>query len=48
MWVRLLSGVDLGSPDGLVSKLCAVIEAGSLWDSALTSNKVYLLPTAAQ
>lgn len=46
MWCLQLS-VQLGPLDGLGSKLCAVIEAGSPWGSALIANKVYLLPTTA-
>ncbi len=42
-----LSSVQLTSADGLWSKLCAVIEDGSSWGSALIANKVYLLPTTA-
>ena len=42
MWYLHYSSVQPGLLDGLGSKLCSVIEAGSPWGSALIASKVYL------
>lgn len=47
VWYLQIISVWLVSLNGLESKLCAALEAGSLWGSALITNKVYPLPTTA-